>query len=102
MLQSIYYVAGWHITACFKTGKKKKGKLGKIMISLFKCGTVDRDQTGDLPTGKVLRSEMFRALHFVSDLYVKFILRLEYIFARCLTPMKLVVLGNSLLQQVYY
>lgn len=43
MVSSIYYIAGWHLTACLKAGriragKKEDGGLGKMMFLLFECG----------------------------------------------------------------
>ena len=35
IIECIYYIAGWHIIACFKVGKKRKGNLREVMISLF-------------------------------------------------------------------
>ena len=106
MLSTLYYIAGWHVTACFKAGKIRAGKkgdgeLGKTMIELFECGTVNKADTLNLPTEKVVRSEMFGGLSFVSASYYEFILRIEYVFVKCLTSTKLAVLGNTLVQRVY-
>ena len=96
---------GWHITACLKAGrirssKRMDGQLGKVMISLFEWGTVDRKDVNNLPTEKVILSEMFGGLNFVSIMYYDFILKLEYVFVKCLTSEKLAVLGNSLIQRI--
>jgi len=45
--------------------------------------------------------EMFGGLNFVSATYYDFVLKLEYVFVRCLTSTKLAVLGSSLVQRVY-
>ena len=106
ILSTIYYIAGWHLSACLKTGrirvgKKGDGQLGQLMINLFECGTINADETAGLPTGKILRTEMFGGLNFVSASYFEFVLRMEYVFMKCLTSAKLAVLGNGLIQQVY-
>lgn len=105
ILSSVYYIAGWHISACLKAGriragKRMDGRLGKVMISLFECGTVDRNDNNNLPTEKVVRSEMFGGLNFVFALYYDFILKLEYVFVKCLISEKLAVLGNNLIQRI--
>ena len=106
LLSSLYYIAGWHMTACLKAGKiragkKMDGQLGKLMIELFECGTVNKADAIDLPSEKVIRSEMFGGLSFVSRMYYEFILRIEYVFVKSMTSAKLAVLGNTLVQRVY-
>ena len=105
MLSTIYYIAGWHITACLKagrirSGKRMDGQLGKAMITLFECGTADLNDVNNLPTEKVIRCEMFGGLNCVSAGYYDFILKLEYVFVKCLTSEKLAVLGNSIIQRI--
>ena len=58
MLSTLYYIAGWHITACFKAGKirarkKGDGELGKTMIEFFECRTVNKADAINLPTEKI-------------------------------------------------
>ena len=77
------------------------GQLGKLMIELFECGTVNKADDINLPPEKVARSDMFGGLSFVSKLYYEFILRIEYIFVKSLTSVKLAVLGNTLVQRVF-
>jgi hypothetical protein len=87
MKQTIFYIAGWHITACFKAGKRRGDTdIGRMMIRLFELATIDRSQAKDLPIEKVLRTERFGGLHFVSKEYFDFIQRLEFVFVKCLTP----------------
>ena len=71
------------------------------MIELFECGTVNKADAINLPTEKVVRSEMFGGLSFVSACYYEFILWIEHFFVKYLTSIKLVVLGNTLVQRVY-
>jgi len=106
VLSSLYYIAGWYITACLKAGRIRAGKrndgdIGKVMISLFECGSIEQKDTNNIPTEKVVRSEIFGGLKFISAVYFDFILKLEYVFVRCLTSTKLAVLGNSLVQRLY-
>ena len=76
------------------------GQLGKTMILLYECGTADREDINNLPTEKVIWSEMFGGLNFVSATYDDFIFKLEYVFVKCLIPEKLAVLGNTLIQRI--
>ena len=71
------------------------------MISLFECGTVDEGQTDGLLIDKVVWLEMFGGLKFVSKHYFHFVLRLEYVFFRCLTSVNLAILGKLVIQRVY-
>ena len=52
------------------------------MIELFECGRVNKADTLNLPTEKVVRSEMFGGLSFVPACYYEFILRIEYVFIK--------------------
>ena len=102
MLPTIYYIAGWHIATCLKMSKKRKGKLGDAMIYLFEYATVERNTGIELDyCSKVKKNEMFGGLHFVSENFFHFVLRLEYVFVNCLTPVKLAVLGNRLMMHVH-
>ena len=108
--ESLYYISGWHLTACLKAGKRmtrKKeiipGSLGARLMELFENHTLekDSDQLVDLPTAKVTRSEMFGGLQVCTSAYFHFILRLEYVFVKLLSPSNLAVLGKELIQQIY-
>ena len=68
------------------------------MILLFEYSTVERDEINNLPTDKVIRSEMFGGLHVVSAACFDFVLKLACVFVRCLTWTKLAVLRNKLVQ----
>ena len=59
MISLLYYIAGWHLTACLKAGRIRTGKemnsnLGKLMILLFECASVDQKDANNLPTEKVV------------------------------------------------
>ena len=74
--------------------------LGQLMILLFECASVDQKDANNLPTEKVVRLEMFGGLNFVSLAYYDFVLRLEYVFVKSLTSVKLAVLGDNLIDKV--
>lgn len=49
-----------------------------------------------------MRTEIFDGFSFVSASYFEFILKLKYVFVKCLTSVKLAVSGNSLIQRMYH
>ena len=63
MLPTIYYIAGWHDMTFFKISKKRKGKLGDLIMHLFEQATIDRDHGMLLEySGKVNKLERFGRL----------------------------------------
>ena len=101
MQASVYYVAGWHIRAALKASKKRKGKMKRILQRLAENGTATLEEVQDLPISKVLKSDQYGGLCYVSNAYFQIIIRLEYIFVKLLTISKLCVLGKDLIKTVY-
>ena len=101
MQASVYYVAGWHVQAALKASKKRKGKMKHILQRLAENGTATLEEVWDLPISKVLKSDQYGGLCYVSNAYFQIIIRLEYIFVKLLTISKLCVLGKDLIKTVY-
>lgn len=106
ILECLYYIGGWLITACNKFGKRltkknkiDQGSLGDILSTLFSDHTIEKDTS--LPISKVENKENFGGLKFISKPFYHFVLRLETVFVKCLSPQNLFILGNKLIQNVY-
>lgn len=61
----------------------------------------EKTHNAGMPVQKAERVELFSGLKYVSTEYYLFILQMEYVFMRTLTPEKLVMIGLDLITSVY-
>ena len=69
----------------------------------FENSIVEQDdaEVSDLPVKKVMRTQEFGGLKFVSKDFYHFVLRLEHVFVLTRTPNILAVLGHNIINRVY-
>lgn len=80
-----------------------KKKTLSYLLENIEVHCLDKYEIADknLPTAKVERTEMFGELKYISSQYFDFILRIEYVFIKVLTPLNLSVLGSKIISDIY-
>ena len=96
-------MAGWYAHALRKASLRRQSNVQSMTRNVYNNITVGKDVAGraSLSIHKVGRVELFGGLKHVSHAYFMFILRMEYVLTKILTPEKLVMMRSDLITNVY-
>lgn len=104
VLQTLYHLASWLVSAAEKVAKKKKGEgeLAQALFAFVSSARLSKDEAkqASLPTGKTESEERWGGLSYASNDFYLLVVKIDSVYKELLSKKKIAVLGTFILNKI--